>query len=275
MHPTGQTKGRDTELRRLACTPSLRIGGGIESGAIVMGNVTESPVPRNAMRPDWVHSTTNHVQASLGAALESEISMSRVVAALVRRIAPPSGHVERLFAAHLLQRTAWEVLRVSVRRGATSELESRREFDRIIHEIERSPWTSLPDALMRRPSSTDDVRPAQIRQDLDAHAFHTVRLHDVSRRVGCSVRTATWVFRHHYGVSMHQYVTHVRLREAMRLLVHTQDKMVTVAAAVGFRDKATLYRRFSVVLGVTPGWVRRYPARASALIDALAVRSHP
>jgi hypothetical protein len=135
------------------------------------------------MRPDWVHATTNHVQASLGAALESEIGTSDIVAALARRIAPPSGHVERLFVAHLLQRTAWDVLRVRVRRGVMSDLESHREFNRIIHELERSSWLSLPDEFELTPASPKGARPERIRHYLDEHAFRPIRLADVPRAV--------------------------------------------------------------------------------------------
>lgn len=60
------------------------------------------------------------------------------------------------------------------------------------------------------------------------------------------------LFARHVGMPPHVYMTHVRLRNARRLLLKGEPAS-SVAAAVGYVDQSHLTKRFRSAYGVTPG----------------------
>ncbi|MCU1381824.1 MAG: AraC family transcriptional regulator [Acidobacteria bacterium] len=63
-------------------------------------------------------------------------------------------------------------------------------------------------------------------------------------------------FRRKTGVSVHSYLTAVRLRHAARLIA-SNVKIEAVALGVGYRSKKNFYRQFIRHFGVTPETFRR------------------
>ena len=63
-------------------------------------------------------------------------------------------------------------------------------------------------------------------------------------------------FHHEVGVSVHRYVTRVRLEHAARLIA-SNVKVEAVALIVGYRSKKNFYRQFARHFGVTPETFRR------------------
>jgi hypothetical protein len=66
------------------------------------------------------------------------------------------------------------------------------------------------------------IRRAQ--EFLDAELAHRISLSDVGRAVGASPAYLTDVFRHAEGVSLHQYLTHLRLARALAKLPHANGR---------------------------------------------------
>ncbi len=64
------------------------------------------------------------------------------------------------------------------------------------------------------------------------------------------------VFRSQLGVSVHEYVTRVRLERASHL-IRSSMKIEAVALSVGYRSKKNFYRQFARHFGVTPEAFRR------------------
>jgi AraC-like DNA-binding protein len=69
--------------------------------------------------------------------------------------------------------------------------------------------------------------------------------------VGRSKRHLASLFLREFGVSVHGYVTHVRLNRALTL-IRAGEKIEAVSMLVGYRSKKNFYRNFNAHLGVTP-----------------------
>ena len=63
-------------------------------------------------------------------------------------------------------------------------------------------------------------------------------------------------FHDKVGVSVHSYVTRVRLEHAAQLIA-SNIKVEAVALIVGYRSKKNFYRQFARHFGVTPETFRR------------------
>jgi AraC-like DNA-binding protein len=64
------------------------------------------------------------------------------------------------------------------------------------------------------------------------------------------------VFQSQVGVSVHEYVTRVRLDHAAHLIA-SRMKIEAIALSVGYRSKKNFYRQFARHFGVTPETFRR------------------
>ncbi|GGF61517.1 putative HTH-type transcriptional regulator YisR [Paenibacillus albidus] len=67
----------------------------------------------------------------------------------------------------------------------------------------------------------------------------------------------TRCMKKHTGTTPLQYVLHLRLEEAKKLLSHTQLSIPEIAEAIGIPDFNYMTRQFSAKLGMTPGAYRR------------------
>jgi hypothetical protein len=70
------------------------------------------------------------------------------------------------------------------------------------------------------------------------------------------------MFHHVVGVSVHAYVTRVRLARAAHLIT-ANVKVEAVALAVGYRSKKNFYRQFLRHFGMTPEAYRRRPVQSN------------
>jgi AraC-like DNA-binding protein len=69
--------------------------------------------------------------------------------------------------------------------------------------------------------------------------------------VGRSKRHLGTVFQQEFGLSVHDYLTRVRLNRAMAL-IQAGEKIEAVSLLVGYRSKKNFYRNFRAYFGVTP-----------------------
>lgn len=92
----------------------------------------------------------------------------------------------------------------------------------------------------------------QVRHYLDEHFAQPVSLSELARLVGLSPYYVHRVFEREVGMPPHVYLESVRIREAQRLLAQGEP-IAQVAAELGFSDQSHLTRRFTHLLGVTPG----------------------
>lgn len=93
---------------------------------------------------------------------------------------------------------------------------------------------------------------ARAREYLHAHWSEEVSLDELSRASFTSKYHLVRVFKDVVGVPPHEYLRHVRVAHAKRMLAEGRSIGQT-AFACGFADQAHLTRTFKTAVGVTPG----------------------
>lgn len=78
----------------------------------------------------------------------------------------------------------------------------------------------------------------------------------ISKSFGMSVSSLLTKFKQQTGTTLLEYKHQVQIREACRSLQSTDDKIITIAHAVGFEDLSFFYRVFRRVTGLTPAQYR-------------------
>lgn len=74
------------------------------------------------------------------------------------------------------------------------------------------------------------------------------------------------------GMTLHQYVTRCRVKQAMNLLAHAQLSIADIALEVGFSCQSHLTMLFHKHTGTTPGAFRRASGRSPRLLDFATAR---
>ncbi|MGN0709748.1 MAG: bifunctional transcriptional activator/DNA repair enzyme AdaA [Anaerovoracaceae bacterium] len=81
-----------------------------------------------------------------------------------------------------------------------------------------------------------------------------------TRELGLSERRMTEIFKETYGMTPKAYTDNLRLKEAERMLKETDEKIIDIAASVGFGSLATFNRFFKEETGLSPTAYRRSSA---------------
>lgn len=102
----------------------------------------------------------------------------------------------------------------------------------------------------------------QIKEFLDHHYRDHTTMRTLARRFAHTPRSALNVFRHRFGMSPHEYLTRVRVQQAVGVLVQTDLKVEAIALMVGYRSKKDLYRAIRRLTELSPDQVRRHPFAA-------------
>jgi AraC-like DNA-binding protein len=95
---------------------------------------------------------------------------------------------------------------------------------------------------------------------LEAEFANPIRLPDVGRAVGASPAYLTSVFRRVEGVSLHQYLTQLRLARALVDLPHSND-LTVLALNIGFSSHSHFTAAFRRAFGCTPSSFRQTTRR--------------
>lgn len=75
---------------------------------------------------------------------------------------------------------------------------------------------------------------------------------ELAQICGCSLRHLRRLFRQCFGVSLRTQQTEYRLHRASQLLMETDDKVISIAWAVGFRHLGLFSRMFKRRFQMTP-----------------------
>jgi AraC family transcriptional regulator len=90
---------------------------------------------------------------------------------------------------------------------------------------------------------------------VEEHLADQVRLVDIGRAVGASPAYLTATFRRVEGLSLHQYLTQLRLARALAELPHT-DNLTALALDTGFSSHSHFTSAFRRAFGCTPSQFR-------------------
>ena len=86
---------------------------------------------------------------------------------------------------------------------------------------------------------------------IDERYNDPLTLERLAMAAGCSKRQLASVFRQELEMTVHDYLTRVRLRRALELILHG-EKIEAVSLLVGYRSKKNFYHHFKTHIGVTP-----------------------
>jgi AraC-like DNA-binding protein len=166
-------------------------------------------------------------------------------------------HEDRLFE-HPLFRSRSSV--------ASSLLQSfRTHFLHWADEADEFEAEELVIALLRAATRPEfDIEPcgsatarlvARTKCYLQEHLADPIRLLDIARAVGASPAYLTATFRRVEGLSLHQYLTQLRLAHALAELPHT-DNLTALALDLGFSSHSHFTAAFRRAFGCTPSQFR-------------------
>lgn len=105
---------------------------------------------------------------------------------------------------------------------------------------------------------------------IDDNIARQFQIRELAAAVRLSPSYFSHAFRDSFGRSAKAYVIERRIERAKRLMVETEDSLVTIAKACGFADQAHLSRTFHLLVGDRPSNWRRSTslARGEAVIES-------
>ena len=102
---------------------------------------------------------------------------------------------------------------------------------------------------MRRTELSPPIE--QARRFIEEHYAEPLTLDRLAAAMGRSNRYLVASFRQQTGLTIHTYLTSVRVRRAMEL-ISQGEKAEAVSLLVGYRSKKNFYRHFKAAVGLTP-----------------------
>jgi AraC-like DNA-binding protein len=217
------------------------------------------------------------IEQAVGLAPSSTVS--RTVRQLLQVIGKIAEHEPR--AASVLLLTTAEELRQAI--GGSPEHTS------VLHATLACPGGTVPEIIARFKTSLTAImerRPAQrptsdrVRTILDIierRYVEPLKIGEIAEAVCRGRAHVAAQFRRETGLTIHRYLTLVRIRRAAELL-EGGEKVEAVMLLVGYRSKKSFYFHFRAHTGRTPGSCRRQPLcspsaamPARAVTDSLAV----
>ena len=143
--------------------------------------------------------------------------------------------------------------------GPTGSLVARALFLRLLVRLARMNASGGPGAEGRPtapPQVLRDTAIAAAVSYMDEHFAEPLRIEHVAASVFLSTDRFTEVFAATMGRTPRDYLRHLRLEKASRLLAHTDLSVAEIGQDSGFGDSAYFARAFRAAKGITPSEFR-------------------
>lgn len=117
-----------------------------------------------------------------------------------------------------------------------------------------------PQHPVTHPQYRQESLAHQVRSMLDeamAKRSNPLAIRPLLASMGHSYEHLARIFRQQYGLTPMDYVQSIRIERAKHLLRHTDDKIFTIAQAVGYQDAIYFSKLFKRHTGKTPGAYRK------------------
>jgi AraC-like DNA-binding protein len=127
----------------------------------------------------------------------------------------------------------------------------------------RTAHPASPSPASVSTTRVDAIRSPHVRRAcayIRTHYGERISLDSLATLVGRNTAYLATLFRRQTGMTIHRYLTGIRMQRAARLLRQC-EKVEAVMLLVGYRSKKNFYRQFAAAFGVTPG---QYKANAVA-----------
>ncbi len=100
----------------------------------------------------------------------------------------------------------------------------------------------------------------QIRKDVQAHLHEPLRVEDIAERLGKSVSHLSHTFTADTGMTIRQFITDEKIREAKMRLLATDQSLSEIANSLSFSSQQYFQTVFKKCTGMTPAEFRRSQA---------------
>ncbi len=102
----------------------------------------------------------------------------------------------------------------------------------------------------QKPSLQQTIELA--RQYIEQHYHESITRSELAQMIGMSEDHCTRIFKKFVGQSPIEYLTNIRIRQAKKAMVLSDDPLRSVAMSVGFRDEFYFSRQFKAKTGLAP-----------------------
>jgi AraC family L-rhamnose operon regulatory protein RhaS len=114
-------------------------------------------------------------------------------------------------------------------------------------------------SLSRTPTGEIVVR--RICGYLERHYHQKISLPSLSKLFNISIRQMNRLFKKETGLSVIETVHQIRIDRAKQMLLETDEKVIVIAAMVGYENPAFFSRLFTRLTGSSPGKFRSMPVK--------------
>ena len=98
-------------------------------------------------------------------------------------------------------------------------------------------------------------------QYISDHLEEEISVDIIAKHINLHPNYMMTIFKKEIGYSINQYLTRLRIANAQRLLVTTDQKVLQIAYACGFQTPSRFYTAFQQVAGCTPKEFKRQCCR--------------
>jgi AraC family transcriptional regulator len=148
-----------------------------------------------------------------------------------------------------------------------------RLYSEYCHRQECCPLTvesllleSLETASRGKSSSADEpIRWRIMRDKMHGDFRESLRVKDLAEAANVHPVHAARIFRRYSGRTPGEYLQHLRVQAACRMIAEDSASLCAVAAQAGFSDQSHMNRIFKRVVGTTPGAFQRQFENGHAL----------
>ena len=105
---------------------------------------------------------------------------------------------------------------------------------------------------MKKKDNTDERILKYINQNYKGDIY----LDKVAQEFGFTSKNLSAYFKRHFNIGFNEYVTHLRIEEAKRLLAETDEGVLNIANSIGYVNNATFNLAFKKVTGMSPSAYR-------------------
>ena len=151
------------------------------------------------------------------------------------------------------------VRRLMARLGRGPTLEAMAIEDTALHILQRvlrAAQQQPPGGSRRTTAARHGQLVNRVRELLAAQYDQNVSLTSVAGQVGTSPYHLSRVFRHKTGSTVFQYLTQLRLRNAMQRLQQDSDDLAAIGVAMGFSDHSHFSKQFRKTFHTSPSRFR-------------------
>lgn len=111
-----------------------------------------------------------------------------------------------------------------------------------------------PDLLSYEPIKEVAQKAKKI---IDDYFYAKQKMDNELYELGITGHRISKIFKEEYGTTLNEYMTELRLKQAMEKLENTDDNIIDIVYSVGFNSVSAFYRLFRKRTGISPASYRQ------------------